>query len=403
MTDKAVSDLILNDRIDILIDLAGHTANNRLLVFAQKPAPIQVTYLGYPDTTGLESIDYRIVDVLTDPPGMTEHLHTEELLRMHHGFLCYHPLEHTPEPGPLPVLTSGIVTFGCFNKRAKITEDAIATWSDILHSVPDSRMFLKFKNFLSHQEKSSIIELFTENNISPERIHILKPIVSLSEHIGMYRNIDIALDTFPYNGTTTTYEALWMGVPVITLKGTIHASRVGTSILSHSGLDDLIAESRSDYIKKAVRLAEDIDRLIVLRGGLRDLLRNSHLMDEKGFTSDLENMYRMIWQRWCHQDSASSGLEKLIERGESLFGSGQIKEAENVFRQALEIDPINATAMNNLGVISWHTGKIGEAREIFTQVLKIDPDFIAARQNLEEMTRFENREDQAGNEKKIRR
>jgi tetratricopeptide (TPR) repeat protein len=234
------------------------------------------------------------------------------------------------------------------------------------------------------------------NNISPDRVNILKPIRSLSEHIGMYSNIDIALDTFPYNGTTTTCEALWMGVPVITRKGIIHASRVGTSILKNSGLEDLIAESRPDYINKAVQLAGDIERLTCLRSRLRDMIRNSHLMDEKEFTINLEDMYRIMWQKWCAGDSVSSfnnrlqdtgqiEIEQLINMGEDLFNSGHFKEAERAFRNALEIHPENVTAMNNLGVVYWHTGEIRSAIEIFTAVLKIDPTFIHAKNNLEEI------------------
>ncbi len=397
MTDEAVTDLILKDHIDILIDLAGHTANNRLRVFAQKPAPVQVTYLGYPDTTGLDTMDYRIIDSFTDPAGRADYLHTEELVRMPYGFLCYRPPEHTPEPGPLPALKSGVITFGCFNKRAKITADMINTWSSILGIVPYSRIFLKFKNFLSDQEKSSITDLFMKNNISPDRVNILKPIRSLSEHIGMYSNIDIALDTFPYNGTTTTCESLWMGVPVITRKGIIHASRVGTSILKNSGLEGLISESRPDYINKAVQLANDIERLACLRSRLRDMIRNSHLMDEKGFTINLEDMYRIMWQKWCAGDLVSPfnnnrlqvtgqiEIGRLINMGEDLFNSGHFKEAERTFRKVLAINPENVTAMNNLGVVYWHTGEIRSAIEIFTTVLEIDPASIHARNNLEEI------------------
>jgi protein O-GlcNAc transferase len=403
MNDKEVSDLILSDRIDILIDLAGHTANNRLLVFARKPAPVQATYLGYPDTTGLDSMDYRITDSLTDSPGRTDRLHTEELVRMPHGFLCYRPPEHIPGPGPLPVLKSGRITFGCFNKRAKITEEVIETWSAILSSIPDSRLFLKFKNFLSDHEKSNISALFNKNSISSDRIHVLKPIQSLAEHISMYSNIDIALDTFPYNGTTTTCEALWMGVPVITLKGSMHASRVGTSILMNSGLEDLIAESTMDYINKAVQLADNIERLGSLHIRLRDMIRCSHLTNEKEFTTALENKFRMMWQRWCDghhlspsnntslNETGSTEIEHLINNGEALFNSGHLSEAENTFRKVLEKYPENIAAMNNLGVIFWHYGKISSAVEIFTNILKIDPAFIDARINLEEIGKPEHK------------
>lgn len=406
MTDEAVSNLILEDNIDILIDLAGHTANNRLKVFAQKPALIQATYLGYPDTTGLLTMDYRLVDSVTDPPGSAERLSTEKLVRIPHGFLCYRPPECTPAPGPLPVLKSGVITFGCFNKRAKITKNAINAWSAILGNVPRSRVFLKFKNFLSEQEKAGITGLFMENGISPDRVTILKPIQSLSEHIAMYNRIDIALDTFPYNGTTTTCEALWMGVPVITLTGIIHASRVGTSILKNCGLENLIAESIPDYIHKAVLLAGDLDRLKCFRTDLRDTIKDSPLRDEKGFTIGLENSYRMMWRRWCEKNSFSQRpkellnsadlheIEQLMNKGEDLYNSGRVKEAENIFMQILEIDPHNVTAMNDLGVVYWHAGKIRPAIELFQAILTTNPDHADARTNLEEIERLENSHEQ---------
>ncbi len=245
-----------------------------------------------------------------------------------------------------------------------------------------------------------------ENGISPDRVTILKSIQSLSEHIAMYNSIDIALDTFPYNGTTTTCEALWMGVPVITLTGSMHASRVGKSILKHCGFEDLIAESIPDYIHKAVLLAGDPERLGRFRTGLRDTIKHSPLMDEKGFTVDLEKSYRMIWRRWCEKNSFSQRpkkslnssdlheIERFINKGEDLFNSGRIKEAENIFMQILEIDPHNVTAMNDLGVVYWHTGKIRSAIELFQAILTMDPNHTDARTNLEEKERLENDHEQ---------
>jgi len=298
MSDERVTDLIRGDRIDILVDLAGHTANNRLPVFARKPAPVQVTYLGYPNTTGLSTMDYRITDEWADPTGQTEHLHTEELVRLPEGFLCYKPPEEAPEVSGSPALDTGYVTFGSFNNRAKITPEIVGDWSTILKSVPDSRLILKAKALNDEGTRQTLWEMFSQNGVVPQRIELIG-YLPFEQHLQLYNRIDIGLDTFPYHGTTTTCEAMWMGVPVITLAGESHVSRVGVSLLSTVGLSELVSESSGDYIQKAVRLANDVDRLQDLRAHLRPAMIRSPLTDATGFTRSLEGAYRQMWTRWC--------------------------------------------------------------------------------------------------------
>lgn len=308
-TKEQVSELIRSDGIDILVDLAGHTSGNRLLVFARKPAPVQATYLGHPNTSGLGTMDYRITDALADPPGLTEHYHTEQLVRLPRCFLAYAPPPGAPQVAPPPHLSKGHVTFGSFNNAAKINHRVIALWSKILHAVPGSRLLLKSFAFSSADTKSRFMEMFAREGIEPERIDLFNFIPEVSSHLELYREIDIALDTFPYNGTTTTCEALWMGVPVITLAGAAHVARVGVSLLSSVGLTDLIAESEDNYLARAVALANNPEYSQALRSSLRDRMQNSPLTDAAGFTRELENAYLEMWRRWCASAPAEIAAE----------------------------------------------------------------------------------------------
>ncbi len=301
MQDQQVSELIQQDAIDILVDLHGHTRANRLLVFALRPAPVQVTYMGYPNTTGMKSIDYRLVDGYTDPPGISEHLNSETLIRLPHGFLCYSPPHDAPKIGPPPCLSRGYVTFGCFNNLAKASAEVLALWGKILKSVTNSRLVLKNHLPLNAETEVYWQEVFRKNDIPIESVQLCGRISEVSQHLAFYENIDIALDTFPYNGTTTTCEALWMGVPVISLTGQTHVSRVGTSLLSRIGLTEWIAASPEEYVEKAIGLAQDPSKLQLLRHTLRDNMQASPLMDGNLFTTSLENAYRQMWQQWCHE------------------------------------------------------------------------------------------------------
>jgi len=299
MTSAQVEDQVRQDRIDILVDLAGHTGGNRLLVFARKPAPVQVTYLGYPDTTGLRAIDYRITDEWADPPGQTERLHTEELVRLPRGFLCYRPPRDAPEIAPLPALGTGAVTFGSFNNLAKMTPEVIGLWSAILREVPGARLILKSKALGDAGAQERLRETFRQNGVAAQRIVLWGVIPGHRGHLEAYQQIDIALDSYPYHGTTTTCEALWMGVPVIVLAGGAHVSRVGVSLLSAVGLAEFIADCPERYLELAAGTAGDLDRLRRLRAQLRDRMTGSPLTGVTGFTKSIEDAYRRMWRRWC--------------------------------------------------------------------------------------------------------
>jgi len=298
LSDESLAAQIRNDRIDILVDLAGHTANNRLRVFASKQAPLQVTYLGYPNTTGLAAMDYRLTDAWADPPGMTEHLHSERLLRLPNGFLCYRPLDGTVLTPP-PSVENGYVTFGSFNNLAKVTPEVIELWAKLLLAVPEARLLLKTKPLHDRCTRENVYRKFNACGIERERVELIGWVDSIGAHLGLYSRVDIGLDTFPYNGTTTTCEALWMGVPVISLEGDTHAGRVGVSILSQTGLPELIAADPVNYIETATRLAGDSVQLATMRKALRVRVGESALCDASTLAREIEHGYRDIWTKYC--------------------------------------------------------------------------------------------------------
>ncbi|ETR72648.1 MAG: TPR domain-containing protein [Candidatus Magnetoglobus multicellularis str. Araruama] len=286
LPDKEAIKQIKNDGIDILIDLAGHSANNRMPLFAQKPAPIQMTYLGYPNTTGLSTIDYRITDSCVDPYAHAP-LNTESLLYMSPCFLCYTPMIDTREIKKYTSITSGI-TFGSFNTLGKINDRVIQVWSTILNQLPNSRMILKARSFTDNEIQMRYQTKFLAHGVKQEQLIFQAYVASPSDHLALYQHIDIALDTFPYNGTTTTFEALWMGVPVISLLGNSHVSRVTFSILNALGLAELSGNTEADYIEKALQLAKDKQLLQYLHNHLREIMQQSPLTDGRYFTRQLE-------------------------------------------------------------------------------------------------------------------
>jgi predicted O-linked N-acetylglucosamine transferase (SPINDLY family) len=297
MSDAELQRCICKDRIDILVDLAGHTAKSRLAVFSRRSAPVQVSWLGYCNTTGIQAIDYRLTDSVADPEDEAD-LHTETLWRLPRGFLCYKPGQDTPEILPRPSLSGGRITFGSFNNLAKTTPQVITSWAHILSRTPQSRIVLKNKSFTDPRIRAAYLEQFSRHGIECDRVELLGRMQTTRQHLEAYRKIDIGLDPFPYNGTTTTLEALWMGVPVITLCGDRHASRVGASILTGLGMQALIARSAQDYISIATSLAGDTERLTALHTGLRGLVQRS-LCDAKLFARQVEDAYRGMWQIWC--------------------------------------------------------------------------------------------------------
>ena len=309
------------DRIDILVDLALHTAFNQLPVFARKPAPVQIAWLGYPGATGLEAIDYRITDTLLDPPGEDRAGSLEQPLRLPAAWTCYRPPPHSPAVSPLPAATQGHVTFGSFNNFAKINDRVLGLWARILAQIPDSRLLLVAKG--RHQEKTR--RFFAERGISPDRLEFLAyypspqaqaqtpaqppaaPPPAPPPYLLRYHRIDIALDPFPYNGMTTTCDALWMGVPVIALIGEATLGRASYSLLANLGLPELAAASEEAYLHLATALAADWTRLTTLRATLRDRMQQSPLVDAPRFARALESAYRHAWTRWCESRAPTSG------------------------------------------------------------------------------------------------
>ena len=295
ISDGDLATTIQNDTIDILVDLSGHTGLNRLLVFARKPAPIQVTWIGYPNTTGLSTMDYRITDAFADPIGATESLHTEKLTRMPECFSCFKAPNNAPEVKALPAAAHGQITFGSFNNFAKITPEVMRVWIAILARVPGSRLVLKNWCLDNDRMKTFMLEAFARCGATPGQIELWNPNTSNFDHLNCYNSIDIGLDPFPYNGTTTTCDALWMGVPVITLAGVSHVGRVGVSQMSNLGLQELIAHDTDHYVDIAVALANDVPRLAALRGAMRVRMSASPLMDAPRLTKNLEAAYDNMW------------------------------------------------------------------------------------------------------------
>jgi protein O-GlcNAc transferase len=298
MSDHEVTELIRKDEIDILVDLAGHTAKNRLLVFARKPAPVQISWIGYLATTGLSTMDYKIVDNYTDPPGKTEQFYTERLLRLPECFLCYLPDRDSPEVGSLPVISAGQITFGSFNNFRKVTAEVFTLWAGILNEIRNSRLILKGTSFYDKTTCQYAITMFEQRGIAAERV-IVQPPDPSPKYLETYNLVDIGLDTFPFNGATTTCEALWMGVPVITLAGIAYHSSVGISLLSNVGLPELVAKTPDEYVSIAVTLARDVQKLRSIREHLRGMMTHSPLCDAKKFTANVEMCYRQIWEKWC--------------------------------------------------------------------------------------------------------
>ena len=299
VSDADAAQMIRADGIDLLVDLAGHTAGQRLSLFALEPAPVQATYLGYPNTTGSKSIGWRITDVYADPPGDGDAFHSERLLRLPGTFLCFQPPGEAPAVQPAPGARNSFVTFGSFNVLPKVTPNAIRAWAELMQRVPGSRLLLKALGLGDAASRAQTLDRFVLRGIAAERITVLPMETSLQAHLARYHEMDIALDPFPYNGTTTTLEALWMGVPVVALAGDRHCARVGASILSNAGLPELVAASEASYIDLAAGLAGDPARIAELRRTMRTRLAASPLLDRAGFARTLEAGYRGIWEAWC--------------------------------------------------------------------------------------------------------
>jgi predicted O-linked N-acetylglucosamine transferase (SPINDLY family) len=294
LSDERVAQTIREDQVDILVDLTMHMSENRLLVFARKPAPVQVTYLAYCGTTGLNTMDYRLTDPYLDPPGCDTPFYCEQSICLPETYWCYRAALETPPAGALPALQTGHFSFGCLNNFCKVTPAALAAWSRLLLAVPGSRLFLHARAG-SHRER--VCTFLAEQGLSAERL-VFVDLLPLQEYFHVYRQIDVALDPFPYGGGTTTCDALWMGVPVVSLAGKTAVGRGGLSILSNLGLPELVAHDAGQYVRIAAELAQDLPRLSALRASLRQRMQASPLMDAPRFARNVEAAYREMWRRW---------------------------------------------------------------------------------------------------------
>lgn len=294
MSDAEVAQRIRADQIDILVDLNGHTAHNRLPLFFLKPAPVQATWLGYLGTTGVPAIDYRLTDVFTDPPGELEPAGVEALWRLPQTQWCYRPYAEAPEVGPLPAATAHAITFVCMNHATKISRTALSLWARILEAVPASRLLLLATPYPA--QRAQVLAFFAARGIAGERIEQVGE-APIATYLGRYLRADIALDSLPCAGGTTTCDALWMGVPVVSLVGDRPFSRSGASLLRNARLTELIARTPDAYVRAAVDLAADRGRLAALRAGLRDRLLTSPLLDGAGFARAVEAAFDAMWER----------------------------------------------------------------------------------------------------------
>jgi predicted O-linked N-acetylglucosamine transferase (SPINDLY family) len=416
-TDAEIAARIRNDQIDILVDLAGHTAGNRLPVFARKPAKIQATWLGYLNTTGLDTVDYRLTDDGLDPPDQPPR-DTEELFRLTGGMCCFAPPEDAPAVAPLPATRRGYLTFGSLCSLQKLNPQVFDLWSQVLKAVPESRLLL-FHHHLTASASARIRQEFIERGVASERLDLRQGSYGPG-YLRVYEEIDVTLDTFPYTGGVTTCESLWMGVPVLTLLGQRPAGRNAAALLARVGLPEWVAQSPEQFVATAVGVAKDIDGLVQLRLGLRDRVRAT-LCDAERFTRTLEDAFRSIWHRWCadaknnrgnellrqnHLDEALSCYQEAVNLNpthaeahynwaNALQRQNRVEEAIQHLRGALQHNPKFAQACNNLGNALTHQGNLVEAISYLEQAVRLDPTYAEAHNNLAIALALQDRHDEA--------
>jgi predicted O-linked N-acetylglucosamine transferase (SPINDLY family) len=296
-SDTDLAAQMRDDRIDILVDLAEHSGQNRLLAFARKPAPVQITYLAYCSTTGVDAIDYRMTDRFLDPPDTDYSVYSEESIHLPDCYWCYTAPIGPPARIPPSDRLAGPPTFGCLNNFAKVSDPTLELWMRLLERAPQARLML-YAGGREHQRR--VRRFLQRSGIADSRVTFIGA-QPLADYLETYRRIDVALDPFPYNGGTTTCDALWMGVPVVSLAGGTAVSRAGSSVLSNAGLAEFVTRSTDDYVETAAGLLEDADSLAALRHELRSRLEQSPVMDMPRFVRGLEAAYRECWQRWCQQ------------------------------------------------------------------------------------------------------
>lgn len=416
LSDLQVAELIQTDHIDILIDLAGHTANNRMIVLGMKPAPIQATYLGYFATTGLPSIDYWITDQVLHPED-TQEKTSETIWRLPRCYVSYEPLKNAPDIVELPYQKTGVFTFASFNNLRKLTPETFALWVEILKAVPHSRLVLKChsSDVFSPLVAEKIQTPFVQQGIDPKRIFLYGGYAADEDHLNLYNQVDLHLDSIPYTGCTTTCEALWMGVPTVTLAGTRKMERMSASILYSIGLDNFIAHSGAEYVQKAIELAQNPDYLQSLRSTMRERLSSSLLLDVKNMASSLETAYRQMWEIYLEKETAESNsknppintaftvdlepadainyyqqyITDHADDDQAYYHLGlayqKLDDVENAipaYLQALAINRSSAATYQALGKLLEEQELIDQAEKYYRCALLIEPDNIEIRSNL---------------------
>ncbi len=433
LSDEAAARQIHADGVHVLVDLSGHTGHNRLPVFAWKPAPVQASWLGYCASTGVAEIDYYIADGETLPVAQ-EAAFTEQIWRLPASYLCFSQPAEPVEVNTLPALANGYLTFGSFNNLSKMTSEVVALWAQLLRALPDSRLLLKAKQLGEASTCDQVLAQYAAHGIGPERLLLEGPIQGRSGHLAAYQQVDIGLDPFPYNGVTTTMEALWMGVPVLTLSGERFLARQGVGILTHAGLPEWIAADGAELVAKALAQSRNLPALAALRAGLRNRLLASPLLDAQGFARDFENALWGMWQK--RQDATPVGRPDALPLADasplypaelsalsSLFAAGRYRPLENrarlllrqnptagpvwkalglaldaqgqdslsAMRRAVELLPDDAEAHNNLGLALNKLGCIDQAESMYRAAIAISPDYATCNLNLGSLLRGQGR------------
>jgi predicted O-linked N-acetylglucosamine transferase (SPINDLY family) len=380
LPDDALYDLIRADEIDILVDLSGHTQGNRLPVFARRAAPVQISWLGYFATTGLPAMDFVIMDPVHAPAG-AEKLFRERLIRLPHNRFCYTPLDFCPAVGSPPFLHNGHITFGSFNNTAKIGPQVLDVWARVLAAVPDSRLILKWRSFADPAFATDVRAVFARHGIADQRIE-LRGRSSHEQLLNEYAEIDIALDPFPFSGGYTSCEALWMGVPIITLPGERPVSRQTLSFLANIGLPGLAVADEDAYVALAANLARSKNTLIELRNSLRDRLRQSPLCDATGFIRQLEHAYRLAWQDAVTRTGNRNAAQRAHQVGLAAWQAGDYQQADQQMRHALALDASVAAYHANHGVVLKMLGVGKERIDAYRRAVALEPDNGLYRRNL---------------------
>ncbi len=384
VSDDQLAALIAQHGIDILVDLSGHSGVPRLGLFARQPAPIQLSWLGYLNTTGLTRIQYRITDARCDPVELSQPLHTERLVHLPDSLWCYRPFIEIPHAAAPPVKRKGHITLGSFNQAAKLSPSTRRLWATILKAAPDARLLIV--GVAEGQAGQRLKTAFIELGVAADRIS-LRPFLPVRDYLSLYDEVDIALDPTPYSGGTTTCDALWMGVPVLTCPSERVTSRSASSVLATLGLNDWIASSAEDYVERAVAFARAPDKLADLRASLRERMRVSPLMNEERFTRNVEAIYRRLWQEWCSSTSrastpAGTTVEALVNEGNLAEEAGDFARACKSYQQAIAVAPNDLRGHLNLGVALEAIGDAAGARHCYERVIALHPMNAAAHYNL---------------------